>query len=661
MVDRGLSTSVVCYFFFKDGQKGQTTAANAMSAVNHQILAHYSDAALMAHSMERFRMHGEKLAEMFSELWANLLQSARDPIPGEIICILDALDECQPDERQQLLNALIEFYSALDSQSNADIRLKFLITSRPDLSIENRLARLSRSISLVHFDADQELNTISRDINRFIEDQVPLVAHRLDEPSQERIMAHLKGMEHRTYLWLHLTFKEIAESAIAGTTEKQLKKFISTLPKSVDEAYENILNRSKEPDMARKLLQCVVVARKTLTVKELNVAFGVWHDRTSYSTLDLEPGDSFRSTLKQICGNFVMVHEEEVYLIHQTEREFLIRLENFQLASTPGKVWQQSIVKEEAEATLAHTCMSVLCFEDFLEEPPYSATPYRFLIMEKNQEWLENRPFFAYCSRFWISHYHSSAEMARPGMLKKIRQLGNPESMYFLNWFPLSGMYVYADISSNLLHISSLLGIDALVIEILNGISDKEAQKSACDGALLFAASAGRRDTMALLLEKGANVDAGDESGDPALHRAAYSENVEAVKLLLEHGANVDALDILGDTALYVACTDETFEIVELLLAYNADFSRGRGNPLFMAAKQGYKDTVRLLFERGARFRKEDWADSKGWDSGLGIVSTDELDIIYELVKDEDPEEYIRILVEELYYKRLGIVSSYAI
>ena len=196
------------------------TAANAMSAITHQILSRYSDAALMAHSLERFKKHGEKLAEMFSELWPNLLQSAKDPIPGEIICVLDALDECQPDERQQLLNALIELYSALDSQSNADVRLKFLIASRQDLGIENRLAKLKKSVSLVHFNADREFNSISQDIDRFIENQIPLVAHRLNEPSQARIIAHLKGMEHRTYLWLQLTFKEIEESAVAGTTEK---------------------------------------------------------------------------------------------------------------------------------------------------------------------------------------------------------------------------------------------------------------------------------------------------------------------------------------------------------------------------------------------------------------------------------------------------------
>ncbi len=652
MVDRSLSTSIVCYFFFKDGQKGQMTAANAMSAITHQILARYSDAALMAHSLERFRVHGEKLPDMFSELWANLLQSARDPIPGEIICILDALDECQPDERQQLLNALIEFYSQQDFQSNVDIRLKFLITSRQDVGIENRLARLNKSVSLVHFNADQEFNSISQDIDRFIEDQIPLVAHRLDTLSQERIVAHLKRMKHRTYLWLHLTFKEIAESAVAGTTEKQLKRFISTLPKSVDEAYENILNKSKEPDIARKLLQCIIVARKTLTVRDLNVAFGVWHDCTSYSTLDLEPGDSFSSTLKQICGHFVIVHDNRVYLIHQTAREFLIRLENSQLASAPGKAWQHSIVIEDAEATLAHTCMSVLCFEDFLEKPPYEVWAYTSPIIKRWRDWFDMRPFFTYCSEFWISHYHSSAEMARHSMLVEIRRFCNPESTYFLNWGPVSRNGPLPTGLSRLFHVSSLFGIDLLIIELLHEISDNEARQSLCNDALKFAAECGRIETMALLLENGANVDARDKLGNSALREAVWSRNAEAVEFLLEHNADVEARDSDGSSALSVAALFGDNEIVKLLLTYNADVNavtREWGSHLFTAACGGREDIVRLLFEHGARFRKDDWAGDEGWTGPFGgSVPTDELDRVYELVKDEDPEEYIRILSEQL-------------
>ena len=651
IISGNLSTSIVCYFFFKDGQEGQMTAANAMSAITHQILSRYSDAALMAHSLERFRKHGEKLAEMFSELWPNLLQSARDPIPGEIVCILDALDECQPNDRQKLLIALIEFYSQLGFESNANIRLKFLITSRQDLGIENRLAKLKKSVSLVHFNADREFNSISQDIDRFIEDQIPLVAHRLDETSQARIIAHLKGMEHRTYLWLHLTFKEIEESAVAGTTEKQLKRFISTLPKSVDEAYENILNKSQEPEIARKFLQCVLVARKTLTVRELNVAFGVWHDCTSYQTLDLAPGDSFSSTLEQICGHFVIVHNDRVYLIHQTAREFLIGRENIRLGSAPSKAWQHSLTVEEAEATLAHTCMSLLCFDDFLERPPYSASEPKSRIIRRFREWFGIHPFFTYCCNYWISHYHNSAEMARPAMLEKLRQICNPESTYLLNWAPLSREMRSGEIPLSLLQTSSKLGIDLLLIEILNEISDNEAQKVACDDAFLFAASGGRRATMALLLEKGADVNVQDEWRSSALHEAIYSQKAEAVEFLLEHGANVEALVGGGSSALCLACALGASEHVKLLLAHNADVNAVTshfGSSLFAAACGGDEDICKLLFEKGARFRKEDWAGSKGWHAGGILVPTDVLDTIYELVKDQEPEEYIRILIEKL-------------
>lgn len=651
MISGNLSTSIVCYFFFKDGQKGQMTAANAMSAITHQILSRYSDAALMAHSLERFRKHGEKLAEMFSELWPNLLQSARDPIPGEIVCILDALDECQPNERQQLLNVLIEFYSQLGFESNANIRLKLLITSRQDLSIENRLAKLNKSVSLVHFNADRKFNSISQDINRFIEDQIPLVAHRLDETSQARIIAHLKGMEHRTYLWLHLTFKEIEESAVAGTTEKQLKRFIGTLPKSVDEAYENILNKSKEPETARKFLQCVLVAKKTLTVRELNVAFGVWHDCTSYSTLDLAPGDSFSSTLEQICGHFVIVHNDRVYLIHQTAREFLIGRENTRLGSAPSKAWQHSITVEEAEATLAHTCMSLLCFDDFLKKPPYSALKVKSRIIRRFRPWFDIHPFFAYCSESWVSHYHNSAEMARPGTLEKIRQLCNPELMYLRNWAPLNYEARGVETCSSVLHVCSLLGINLFLTKTLNEISDGEAQKAACDDALSFAVRGGRRATIALLLEKGADVNARDERKFWTLHEAVCSYNAEAVELLLEHGANVEALSGRGFSALYLACWFGASEIVKLLLAHNADVNAVTshlGSPLFAAACGGDQYTCRLLFEKGARFRKDDWADSKGWVICGRLVPTDVLNTIFELVKDRDPEEYIRILIENL-------------
>ena len=139
--------------------------------------------------------------------------------------------------------------------------------------------------------------------------------------------------------------------------------------------------------------------------------------------------------------------------------------------------------------------------------------------------------------------------------------------------------------------------------------------------------------------------------GTPALHAAVSTQNAEAVKLLLVHGANVEALDSAGLSALCLACVYGSSEIVKLLLADNADLnpvSSGRGSALCAAACCGREGLVKLLFEKGARFREDDWANSGRWHTVVRVVPRDELDTVYELVKDQDPEEYIRILVEEL-------------
>lgn len=55
---------------------------------------------------------------------------------------------------------------------------------------------------------------------------------------------------------------------------------------------------------------------------------------------------------------------------------------------------------------------------------------------------------------------------------------------------------------------------------------------------------------VSLLLEAGANINAGDRDGWTPLHWAAQNDRAEAVALFLEAGADVDAVDRKGWTAL---------------------------------------------------------------------------------------------------------------
>jgi len=91
--------------------------------------------------------------------------------------------------------------------------------------------------------------------------------------------------------------------------------------------------------------------------------------------------------------------------------------------------------------------------------------------------------------------------------------------------------------------------------------------------ALHFAAFFGRPDAVALLIERGAEVDAfgrGWMTGT-ALHSAVSRLQSDVARILLEAGANPDVRQSAGWTPLHAAAMNGDLVSVELLLAAGAD------------------------------------------------------------------------------------------
>jgi len=92
----------------------------------------------------------------------------------------------------------------------------------------------------------------------------------------------------------------------------------------------------------------------------------------------------------------------------------------------------------------------------------------------------------------------------------------------------------------------NLPGVTKLFLE------NKANVNAQCRGltALAFAARNNNIEIIQLLLESGADVNAGTTS---PLHLAARGGNIEAIKILIAHNANVDSTDSKGQTALEYA------------------------------------------------------------------------------------------------------------
>jgi ankyrin repeat protein len=102
-----------------------------------------------------------------------------------------------------------------------------------------------------------------------------------------------------------------------------------------------------------------------------------------------------------------------------------------------------------------------------------------------------------------------------------------------------------------------------------------------------------------LLLNNGANVNAVRETGGTPLMQAVVVGNVEAIGLLLSKGADVNAKEIEGYTALMFAALDGDLEVVKSLLKAKPDLEAKAGSggrtALEMARAKGHSNVVEVL------------------------------------------------------------------
>ncbi|MHC4661296.1 MAG: ankyrin repeat domain-containing protein [Planctomycetota bacterium] len=120
---------------------------------------------------------------------------------------------------------------------------------------------------------------------------------------------------------------------------------------------------------------------------------------------------------------------------------------------------------------------------------------------------------------------------------------------------------------------------------------------------LLLAAEYGWNDIVRLLVEKGADRDARDEDGWKALHFAAEDGNDELALFLMELGEKMDVETTSGDTPLHIAARNGRLETVRMLVLRHAAVdavNKCDQTPLHLAVKRGRLEVIKFLLENGA-------------------------------------------------------------
>lgn len=544
----------ICYFFFKDDDEVQNSLSTALSAILHQLLSQRVD--LITHAMKDYKSEGQKLPQLFQKLWNILLKAADDQKAGEIICILDGLDECKEKERYQLIDALIAFYKKSLSEETSS-RLKFLITSRPYLDIERRFADLIRQFPAIRLSGENESESISREIDKVIRVKLQKLSDDLNLSAAERstLETELLSMPHRTYLWATLVF-EILKKTVRPTSRK-LKEIVGSIPPTVDAAYESILSKIDDQTQARKLFSIVVAASRPLTLNEMNVALTIDDYHKSYEELedDLDDKNRFESTVRAIGGLFINIKDKRVYLIHQTARQFLLA-DNEMLDS-----WKHSLDPIETEFIVAKSCITFLMFTDFDDGFDWVETDNVPLDELQKYDYLE------YASNFWMSHFRKAQSKIDEDILQAVLEVYENKSRRFNIW---SRLFRRFNPSSPILGLAN---------------------------SMMIAAYFGHDTIVKQLLDDGEDVDLTDHRiGRTSLAWAVEQGQLPVVELLVQTGkADVSTKDGRDQTPLWLACSLHQEEIALVLLENSADYmyktDRTR-SPFFESAIQGLPKVV---------------------------------------------------------------------
>jgi len=154
------------------------------------------------------------------------------------------------------------------------------------------------------------------------------------------------------------------------------------------------------------------------------------------------------------------------------------------------------------------------------------------------------------------------------------------------------------------LHSAASLGKAELVALLLDHGADINAKAKDGSTPLHLAVKRSHPAVVKLLFARGANPSAKDQEGNAPMHIAAELFVPDMLKVLTDLGAMVNARNQENWTPLHLAANRGKREVVEFLLSVGADINAVASNgwtPLQVAANSGHLQLSELLRSRGAR------------------------------------------------------------
>ncbi|OCL11473.1 hypothetical protein AOQ84DRAFT_386815, partial [Glonium stellatum] len=460
--------------------------------------------------------------------------------------VLDALDECEPHSRRELIET-IEFVL-----SRSERPLKVFISSRPDGDIRDRfLSRPNVEIQATHNQGD---------IEKFVSQEI--VKHRrwkkISLSLQERIVKTLLDRSDGMFQWAYLQISQLLDLQTEAAIRSRLGKLPIGLKGAYQEIYGKIAARNEhEKVLADRAFMWVMCSCKPLNSDELLGAIRLDQHNDTFSLADEIDED----LMLDLCSNLLVIDSQR-------------KVWRFSHLSVTEYFEENHWDLREAHCYAAKTCLSLLI--EAYKEP-------RLEIASENSDndWTENssidsqkaphnifapaHPLQIYVRHHWVVHVQANEGQEVDSVLSRLLKifLGSPEesSVQYRKWYrqvepdsfrePTTSVFNSIDIDEIAPEHTSLFAMcrfslyTTLLDWWVTAEIDLSQTNSKGDNLLVLAAVAGSKSICETLVKQGIPVNILLRSGQygSALAAAAYGGRAEIVRFLVqEEKADVNLL-----------------------------------------------------------------------------------------------------------------------
>ncbi|KAI8715924.1 hypothetical protein NCS52_01101400 [Fusarium sp. LHS14.1] len=518
--------------------------------------------------------------------------------------ILDALDECEVEERRLLLN-IFDWATKSSSQP-----VKIFVSSRPEADIRQQL------ISLPNLEISAKNN--NDDIAKFIKESADSpgpwsLALEKNKALKEEIVQTLIGKSDGMFQWARLQVDQLR----VFEHEKDLRDRLGRLPKNLKSSYDEIYQRIQDrPEYSRvrtlRALKWVTASVYPLTTEELLAAICLDPDKEEVDKPDevteaqllgwcanllIQDEGMFHSVIWRPCHLSVVEYLEDRFTM-PTAHLFVTLASLFFLVVQPDRQdslsalqrytnleWTEHIQfydKASIDFTCApHDRVSAM-LKRFLGSPTQSsdahvrwrrkATPFNF-----------NSPLFTVC-------HHS--------IFYPLRDWWESDDMEFDH-------LALNDYGESLLTAAATSGCVPICDNLIKRGTPVNPEKHGkrFGSPLVAAATRGQAHMIEFLLKRGAHVDLLLQDGEYGSALAA-ARDVNICRMLIDNGADVNLILEAGDDGSALAAARKK-AIAQLLVNRGADVNMilkagSCGSALVSAVSNNAEDVTQLLINNGA-------------------------------------------------------------